>query len=262
MRQSLLLLTLLFLSACASQTGLQRTIHETDTFLLVLDQNPVPAQPEFTPPYNHPAQINPSDLEQILSAIKITPDKGMLMSFFSEKEFRHLFSSETVPQVARQLSDALLKANPDERINFYQTLPLNSSKVSATTGYLLVKDNQLHFRVNQFQVPLRKGSHPSRAGMNIRPTEKGKYAFSLAEARGMAHRSYKNMLGLEGSDPRWLVIDYTNFPLPGTETSDPLKQHPEKSLEERLRTLKHLRDEGLITEVEYTQKKQSLLEGL
>jgi hypothetical protein len=59
---------------------------------------------------------------------------------------------------------------------------------------------------------------------------------------------------------RWLLIDFKSLlqngekapsvvPVPETETS----------LEERLRTLKRLRDEGLITEEEYSQKKQDLL---
>ncbi len=265
MRYTPVLLLCLLISACASGPSLQRTLHQEEALLVVLDQSPVSAQPDFETPYSHPAQISADDLENILGTIRTTPDKGMLMSLFSKKDIKPLFPTETLPLVAAHISDALSKATPDERVNFYQTLPLNSANVLATTGFLLVKDNMLHLRVEHYKAPLRKGSHPSRTGMNIRPTEKGKYAFSLHEGQKMTHRSYKNVLGLSGSDPHWLVIDYTHFPAPGTETqvgSESPTLEPKKSLEERLRTLKHLKEEGLITEEEYNQKKQSLLKDL
>lgn len=265
MRHLPFLLLCFFWNACASVPGLQRVVHQEEELLVVLDQSPVPSQHDTETPYNHPAAISAPDFENMLSAIQTTPDKGMLMSLFSEKEPKPLFPHKTAPLVAARLSEALSKASHDERVNFYQTLPLNSSHVAATTGFLIVKDKRLHIRVDHYQVPLRKGTHPSKTGMGLRQTEKGKYAFSLSEGKNMTHRAYENVLGFSGSDPQWLVIDYAGFPKPDAEArtaSEPKSPESGKSLEERLRALKHLREEGLITEEEYREKKQSLLKDL
>ncbi|MFQ5588298.1 MAG: SHOCT domain-containing protein [Nitrospiria bacterium] len=265
MRHLSFLLFCFFMSACASGVGLQRVTHQEEGLLVVLDQNPIPAQHAVETPYHHPASLSEGDFENILNTIQATPEQGILGSLFSKKEPAPLFSPETAALVAARLSGALSKATSEERVNFYQTRPLDSIHVSATTGFVLVKDERLHLRVNHYRVPLRKGVHPSKAGMGLRPTEKGKYAFSLDEGEKITRRTYKNILGLSGSDPQWLVIDYTDFPKPGqtlSPASKPERPQAGKSLEERLRALKHLHEEGLITEEEYQQKKQSLLKEL
>lgn len=258
MRYVLFALLFMFTTACAGTSHLQRIVHETDELLLVLDQQKISANPAFEAPYDHPAQIAPADLEKILASIQVKPDEGMLMSFFSEKKRSRLFDPKTVSQAANEFSKALAKADPLEKVDFYQMLPLDEANVSVTSGFLLVKGGQLHVRVDRYKVPLVKGKHPSRAGLGLKPSEEGKYAFALSEGKQMAHRTYKNMFGLPGSEPHWLVIDYADFQ---NQTAEPgtAPVSTTGALEERLRTLKHLRDEGLITEEDYAEKKKTLL---
>ncbi len=262
MRHLVLIFFFVSITACATDPNLKRIVHQGEDILIELDKKEVSAHPPFEPPYHHPAQLSQSELEKILKSIKIQPSKGMLMSLFSDKgkEVEALFKPETLSFVALKFSEALAKADPEERINFYQTLPLSSSKVSATTGFLIVKGGRLHFRLNHYKVPLRKGRHPSNSGLGLKPTEKGKYAFDLLEGKQMKHRRFKNVIGLEGSDPQWLVIDYADFPEPVLESATTIESA--MNLEDRLRTLKHLKEKGLITEEEYSEKKKSLLKDL
>lgn len=261
MRYFFAVLLFTLITACTSTSHLQRIAHEADELLLVLDQREISANPAFEAPYDHPAEIAPADLEKILTSIQVKPDEGMLMSFFSEKKRTRLFNSKTVSQTASELSKALALANPLEKVDFYQMSPLDEENVSVTSGFLLVKGGQLHLRIDRYNVPLLKGRHPSRAGLGLKPSEEGKYAFALAEGKQMTHRTYKNVFGLPASEAHWLVIDYADFPdqvlEPGTAPVS--TEVAPLTLEERLRTLKHLRDEGLITEEDYTEKKKTLL---
>lgn len=259
MRFAILIAIFVSITACATDPNLKRIVHQGEELLIELDKKEVSAHPPFEPPYHHPATLSSSELEKILKSIKVQPAKGMLMSLFSDKgrEVEALFKPEILSLVALKFSEALSKAGPEEHINFYQTLPLSPTKVSVTTGFLLVKEGKLHFRVNYYKVPLRKGRHPASTGLGLKPTEKNKYGFDLLEGNQMKHRSFKNVIGLEGADAQWLVIDYTDFPEPVIESTT--TKESAMNLEDRLRTLKHLYKEGLITEEEYSEKKKSLL---
>ncbi len=250
----------LSLSACAATSHLQRIVYQEDELLIVLDAQALSNVPDFEGPYAHPANIPPAEMKKILSSLKVGTQPGILMSLFSKGEAHLLFDADATDKLAEQFSQALSKAKPLEKVNFYQMKPHDAVNLVVTSGFFLVKDGKLHLRVNHYNMPLRKGRHPSRAGLGLKQSEKGRYAFELLEGKQMAYRSYKNVLGLPGSDLHWLVIDYADFPDPALQVPEPANIAPTaKTLEERLRTLKHLRDERLITEEEYREKKQSLL---
>ncbi len=249
----------ILITACAGPSHLQRVALEEDDLLIVLDQQAILDVPELEAPYAHPAQIPASEMKKVLASLKVGPQTGMLMSFFSKDETNPLFAPNTTEKIAIRFSQALAEASPHEKINFYQMTPGDGNTVAVTSGFFLVKNGKLHLKVNHYQVPLLKGRHPSRAGLGLKQSEKGRYAFELVEGKKMAYRSYKNVLGLPGSDRHWLVIDYADFPNPESPTTVRSPALPPATLEERLRTLKRFRDEDLITEEEYREKKQSLL---
>ena len=78
----------------------------------------------------------------------------------------------------------------------------------------------------------------------------------------------KGLAGLFKAQGPELLIDYTSLlqaptVAPTPSVSTPLKEErADRSLEDRLRTLKKLREQGLITEEEYSEKKKRLLDRL
>lgn len=257
MRTLIVLSLLIWMSACAGPSHLQRVAYQGDDLLIILDQQGLSSVPDFEGPYEHPAKISTTDMKKILSAVQVGPQTGMLMSLFSKGKMTPLFDTDSVNKITEKFSRALLDAGPLEKVSFYHMKPRDATHVTVTSGFFLVKSGKLHLRVNHYEMPLRKGRHPSRVGLGLKESEKRRYFFELLEGKQMAHRSYKNVLGLSGSDLHWLVIDYADFPDPAAE---PMLSTP-GTLEERLRTLKHLRDENLITEEEYRDKKKSLLKS-
>lgn len=265
MRHFVLALFFLSLVSCTNKALLQRTVHQAPDLLIILDKGGGQAS-SLAPPYDHPATITPERLQLVLRSVKVQPRTGLLNSIISgEKKQRPLFDSETAQPIAIRLAQALAEAGPSERIDFYHTLPKNPHTNFITSGFLLVKGQQLHLRVNHYKVPLRKGFPPSSVGQGIPPSEKGKHAFAVSEADHMTHRRFRNVIGLTGSDPHWLVIDYAALSFPSPNPPSPSKVSPpplsKKALEEKLRTLKRLRKEDLITEEEYLEKKRSILKN-
>ncbi len=265
MRHLVLATLFLLLVSCTNSALLQRTAHQAPDLLIVLDKGGGQAS-ALSSSYDHPATISPERLELLLTSVKVQPRTGLLNSIISgDKKRRPLFDSETAQHLAPRFSQALAEAGPSERIDFYHTLPKDAHRVSITSGFLLVKGEQLHLRINHYKVPLRKDFPPSSVGKGILPSEQGKYAFALSEADYMVHRRFKNVIGLSGSDPHWLIIDYAALSSPPPSPPSPSEVSPvlseTKALEEKLRALKRLRKEDLITEEEYLEKKRSILKS-
>ncbi|MBN4054545.1 SHOCT domain-containing protein [Nitrospira defluvii] len=257
MRHNLLLIWFFSLAACTGNAHFQRVVHEGTDHLVVLDKGEVSAMPSFLGPFQHPTTISPDVLQEILESVHVVPNKGILNALISGKDnILPLFDSDAVQLMSVQLSEALAKADVSEHARFYFAVPRNTSEVSLTSGFLLVKDKRLHLRINHYKVPHRKRNPFSTVGNGIPPSETMKYRFTLSENKQMAHRTFKNVFGFEGSDPHWLVIEYIGF-TPSSERI-PLLETTER-LEEKLRVLKRLKEERLISEEEYSEKKRSLL---
>lgn len=258
MRHKFLLILSFSLAACAGNAHLQRITYDGVDHLIVLDKGKVPTSPSFLGPFQHPTMISPDLLQEILESVQVNPNGGILSALISGKDtIQPLFDSGAAQLISVQLSQALAKADPSERAIFYHAVPRNAAEVSLTSGFLLVKDKRLHLRIDHYKVPHRKRNPFPRVGNDILPSEMIKYRFALSENTQMAHRTFKNVFGFEGSDPQWLVIDYLGFIPPSIERTPSLEKN--ERLEKKLRVLKRLKEEGLISEEEYTEKKRSLL---
>ncbi len=261
MRHIPLILICLFTGACAGNLHLQRVTHQTADTLIVLDKEEIMASPSFPPPYQHPQTLSSETILRTLKLIRVIPNSGFLNTLFSGKDKdRPLLDPDSAEALSIQLSEAFAKATPLERINFYRALPSSPAEVRVTSGSIIYQEDRLHLRVNHFQVPLRKGSALSSAGKGLAPSETSKYRFVLSQNKQMRHRQFKNVFGLEGTDDHWLVIDLADLPDPQAEASAPSPESP-LTIEEKLSTLKRLKEQGLISEQDYIEKKQALLQA-
>ncbi len=260
MRYTVLLFFSFFLVSCAGNAHLRRVVHQAPDFLVELDQLKIAASPDFPTPYDHPFTISPSALQDVLQSLEVVPGGGFLKTLFSGKAKQlSIFDSKDITLVATQLSKALSKASSGEKVHFYYSVPKDSSKVLVSSGVLVFKDKRLHLRLNYYRIPMRKGSKMRTAEQGIPRSEKGRYSFTLFEDELRRHRRYKNSFGFDSTDEHWLVIDYQGIAAAALLPPAPVFTIPTKTLEERLRTLRRFKEEGLITEEEYRKKKASLL---
>jgi len=268
MRHTFLALLFFSLAACASQADLRPVIHQGRDLLVVLDKEEVQ---DFPVPYEHPINISPKRLQWVLEALRIQPQPGFLKSLFAgESEKRPLFDAEKATLMSRSLSQALARAKPSEHIVFYDTQPKpNKANINLiTSGFFLLKGGRLHLHLEHYRVPLRKGRSLSRVGRGLSIADKSKFTFALMKGDHIRQRHFKGVLGLEQTDPHWLMIDYAAFSSAMINNSSSSLSLPESrksnlkqpSLEEKLRTLKHLWEEKLISEEEYIEKRKAVLE--
>jgi hypothetical protein len=105
--------------------------------------------------------------------------------------------------------------------------------------------------------------NPLSSQVNLYELSPGDHQTMIQDKEGKLWRSTGSELSI-AYQPLLLAEPVSATALPNGSSSSPLPQAQSKhlSMQERLKTLKQLRDEGLITEEEYRSKRSRLLEQL
>jgi len=197
----------------------------------------------------------------------IRPTAGSPTVSDDKNPVENAFTPDQIAFLGPGLSKALRRTHPDEFVVFGFSRPRPPQLTEITTGGWFVEGEQLHLVLaNYRQVvsmshirdqlwnnPLRPNAGPS---YDIVP---GAYQ-SIDQARGIV-----SLVSAESPD---LAINYqallaakpTLQAPPPAATAPAVEDRPELSLEEKLITLKTLKERGLITEGEYQEKKKQLLD--
>ncbi|MBI5315056.1 MAG: SHOCT domain-containing protein [Nitrospirae bacterium] len=239
---------------------------EADRFVrLQISANDRPE--ESTQPFSHPFRWSAEQWKPILRSIYVQKiDQGLF--FFSGRNGPKLqaFTPTEVDYLSETLTRAFAQAQPSEMVVFGLTSQKTREMTEITTGAWYVKDAQLHLILGNYreavtmssvrellwQDPLHMiagalyefvpGPHQSLTG------EGGIGTFLIPEAPQLA-LTYQQLL----SDAS--RIDG------GQEKGSSSSAHPDSSLEGKLKRLKQIHDEGLITDDEFAAKKKMLLDG-
>ncbi len=146
-----LLLTIHFslLSGCAVPHVPSRTVYEDPTnFVRVeLDPNVLPDKPDTR--HTHPVVISTEIMADILKGFTVRERKTFVQVWFvGEAPREPAFRNEEIAFLALQLSVALSKASPDERVTFYLSYPQTSVKREVTSGGIYTMGDELHFALS------------------------------------------------------------------------------------------------------------------
>jgi len=223
---------------------LQRTINQ--------DDQPVDAG------YQHPVSLSPEEIHRLLQSIHIRYQVGILQRIFSEsyKETQPAFSDEEVMHMETGISKALASAIPADRINFRLKHPRGIFTPSITTGVVYVKDDRFVVMLGNYQYIPMPDKNVAYSQFSDPLDTQGVQTVTIVP--GPFQELYKSERSKLKN--RWLLIDYkallSSSPSPEQQTKTP--ETPD-GLEEKLNTLKRLRDQGLITEEDYQAKKKELL---
>lgn len=139
-------LLLAALAGCALPYVPSRTIFEDSINFVRLeaDEEVLPTQPETR--HTHPVMIPVEQMTNILKGLSIREHRIWIQRKISgEAPFEPVFSDHEIALLAPRLSEALAKANADERVTYYLSRPQTSIKREITSGGLYVNGNQLHF---------------------------------------------------------------------------------------------------------------------
>jgi hypothetical protein len=118
-----------------------RAVYHDPTTALAIQQDS-----KAGPGHNHPAQISPEVIQQILDGVRIQSRKAFLVPSLitGGPQFASAFSKDEQTTLAPHLSRALAEAKPEELVTFYRRVSTPTIGLAITSGGLFVHDKYLY----------------------------------------------------------------------------------------------------------------------
>ncbi|MBI3596383.1 MAG: SHOCT domain-containing protein [Nitrospirae bacterium] len=283
MRKPLFFIVVFLLCAiatgCVTNRTLSRSIME-DNYNSVsletwLDASKQPIQLYF----DQLVEIDDAEMKRILESIQVVEPPSFLSVLIlkSKPEPEQAFIPAEAGFLAKPLATALREARPDERVVFFLHHQRTVYKGTTSSGVAFVKDKHLNILLGRYRMGNQPGYPDIPTGGNpFTVTNDQDFYITPGPFQSLVEGS-KAPGGQENVFPqRWLSIDYASLlnpppqtaaPQPAAPTTEPGKVEPApvtpppSTLEEKLKTLNKLKEEGLITEEEYNEKKKELLKS-
>ena len=222
---------------------------------------------ETSQPFSHPFYWSPEQWKPILRSIYVQKlDQGILFIFGPNGPTLPAFTPAEVDYLSETLTRAFAKAEPSEVVVFGLASPKTREMTEITTGAWYVKDAQLHLILGNYREAVTMSSVRELLWQDPLHMVAG----ALYEFVPGPHQS----LTREGGIGTFLIPEAPQLALTyqqllsdasridgGQEKGSPPSAHQDSSLEGKLKRLKQIHDEGLITDDEYAAKKKTLLDG-
>jgi len=242
--------------------------------------------------FTHPAELAPARLKELLASVAVRKRTGLLSVIFSDTPFR-AFSDAQLDLLSVQLSTALAKAAPEEMALFYFNAPESHEQLRVTSGGVYVRQETLVVVLANYRyTALWSDQASGRPYVSVTAArDNPRYAYPEGTYQLIVGTGQERLGGEQGwfnkmfgsSDRRnGVVLALNATPSPAAAESAGAVPAPASSpepaaasapappamapaatspLEDKLRQLKKLRDDGLITDADYEAKKQELLKG-
>ena len=211
--------------------------------------------------YSHPRELTEQEMDQILSNYLYSD-----YQFFSWRKPKPVFVEIERQKLRANLSEAFAQAGPDQWIVFSSTAKKRDFLLPTprlTDGILFFKDNELHMvliNLNWEQVDYeekRLGDPRSNFTLGSLKLVPGDHQ-RIPEV-DVTDKTFKR------EHRNWIITDVDALlapePEPVPEPVEPAEP-AEPTIEERLKELQRLFEQGLITEEEYNRKKEEILQEL
>jgi hypothetical protein len=204
--------------------------------------------------FAHPFKLSPDEWARILSNIRVQSRKDTFLFTMAKEPPTQAFAPDEIAYLGRTLSEAFAKAYPDEYVVFGLSRARSPQMSEITTGGWFVEGPRLHLILGNYRHGVTRSSAREQVWQDPLRMDTAPY-FDLVEGPYQTVVQGRGIFsGLLAKDGPELAIDYEAL-LEGKGVSP-----ADSTVEERLRALKKLKDEGLITEEEYREKKKQVLD--
>ncbi len=224
--------------------------------------------------FSHPLRLSPAEWARLLAGVRIQSRKDSFIFTPAKDPPAEAFAPEEIGYLSRMLSDVFAKATPNEWVAFGMSRVLPSGVNEVTTGGLFVEGPRLHLILANYRQSVTKSAvRESLWTAPLRTLSAPFYEVVEEEYRTVVRETglFKRLLHNAGPE---IVIEYQAMLAAKPAVSMPIlvpapppaaspaesSRLPASILEESLQALKRLRDQDLITEEEYRQKKKELLD--
>jgi putative oligomerization/nucleic acid binding protein len=224
--------------------------------------------------FSHPLRLSPAEWARLLSSIRIQSHKDSVIFTPANDPPTEAFAPEEISYLSRTLSDTFAKAAPDEWVSFGMNRVLPSGVNEVTTGGLFVTGPRLHLILANYRHSVTKSAVRERLRTApLRTLAAPFYEVVEGEYQNVVRDAGLFQRLLHGAGPE-IIIEFQALlaarpivsppsltpALPSATSPTESSSLPVEAIEERLQELKRLRDQGLITEEEYRQKKKEVLD--
>ncbi len=254
------------LASCASPPTFSRTVYEDPTVLVRLD-SPLFQVEVSGAPAGHISELTAADLADILRSVRIQPEISFLNYWVLRKDPQPelAFLNDDAQLLAPHLRAALAKARPNETAVFFLRQTREDGIPLVTTGGLFLQGNQLIVLLANARRPTTTQQKLETArDASLHPL--GQVDFHFVPGPYQATLVRKDLpTSIAASSALALSVDYRALLaglLQPSRRSSPSQTEPEipaALIEEKLHRLKTWREQGLITDDEYLQKRQEVL---
>lgn len=288
----LLIIGVTFLCACSTTRWNRQTVVQDKDFIVTLEQQEVEDR-IIGQKYDHPYQIGLQDLKKLMADLSYTEKSGLL----GKEKQKPVFQTVEINRLAPVLADALAKADDSQRIrftSFNQGKALIFSVSRETEGVMFLESggplNIAFSFINSEIDPTETTAYPAgfskvdplktrTSGINIIPAAPYAelYVFDDGKPAPMwvvADLQKLNQAAETAPVPPAAVETETDMapaapvatpPVTETGKTAPVPTSEDmlqQDIKNKLKYLKELLDEGLISEQDYNAKKMELLEKI
>jgi hypothetical protein len=256
------------MDACARGAHDPRIDRQPDHRYVILERR-AEAQPSEMPDGSaHRPAIAESSWERILADIYVRPLKSFFSMSKGDSEPVPAFTADDRHYLAKSLSEALVKAGPQEAALFYLSHSREPSVTEITSGGWFIRDSQIRLIMANYRQAVTMAFIEEKIRIDpLRPA--GHSFYDIIPQPHQVLQSGRGSINTLFPQVPELVIDYGAFPSGSAESmsagagriSEGTPDH-DRQLENRLRTLEQLRKQGLVTDEEYHRKRQQLLDEL
>jgi hypothetical protein len=221
--------------------------------------------------FSHPVTLRPEEWRIILSNLRVQRQGEPVVLFTLPKgPISDAWLPDEVDYLSRTLSLAFAQAQPTEWVVFGLSRPGALDVSEIATGGWFVEGAHLHLLLANYRYAVTAPNIRELAWENPLSSQVNLYELAPGNHQTVIQNKEDGLLRATGSE---ISIAYQPLlraePLSTSASPEgsssllfPQSQSEPLSLEERLKVLKRLRDQGLITEEEYRSKRSRLLERL
>jgi len=225
--------------------------------------------------YDHPFSFHQGDMTRLLESVYYSKHR-----FFTWSPSTRVFEQDQAEALAPHFQRAFLEAGPQDQVEFY--LPLEKAKLLGVSGQTLltrgrafIRGHELHLHFDNVNQKVRSYASHAEDQEPLPPS-----GWKLIPQKGQALGTRKPSGAAGPENDHWLTVDLAYRPAP--EQAAPPPAPPPASLppaagparapagepagtnspaREKLRELRDMQEEGLISPEDYERKKQEILEG-
>jgi hypothetical protein len=274
----LLAAVVLLCQACQGPERSARPAHEEQERFVRLDARADDPRPEGAARFAHPVLLSSAEWARILAGIRIQPRKDSLIFTSALEPPTGAFAPDEIAYLARMLSETFARARPDEWVVFGMSRVLPSGLNEITTGGWFAEGTRLHLLLANYRHSVTRTAVRERLWKEPLRTFAAPFYDVVQDERHTVVKGTGLLAALSSGSGPEIVIEY--LPMPGAppvairpsapavekapvaEKVTPAQETgrlPAADVEDRLRTLKRLREQGLITDEEYREKKREVL---